>query len=79
MTVDVLTNTIQSCLNDVVFIYNGKQSGITSSVNNYQSTFQVWYGDQTKNYDKIDDVLNDKFYGGKSLIDLLDMTEFTIL
>lgn len=75
MTVDVLTSTIQNCVNDIVFVYNGKQSGVTSTVNNYQPIFQAWYGDEVKEYDDVDVLLKDKFYGGSSLLDLVGNVE----
>ena len=77
MTVDSLTSTIQNCINDIIFFYNGKQSGITSTVHQYQPTFQAWHGDKTKEYSNVDDMLQDKFYSGKSLLDLIDSVEFT--
>lgn len=79
MTTNSIRNIIKSCLYDVVFIHNGKPSGITSTVSNGKPTFQSWFGDDTKEYSKVEDVLKDKFYDGKSLLDLLDNTEFTIL
>ena len=66
-----LTKLVNSCLNDIVFDYNGKQCGITSAVHNYIPTFQAWYGHKTKEYDNVQDVVTDKFYGDKSLLDLL--------
>lgn len=77
MSKDRLKSIISDCCNDVLFSYNGIASGITSTVSNYKPTFQVWHGDKTKEYNDIDDVMNDKFYSGKSLADLSDKTEFT--
>ncbi len=79
MTVDILSDTIKNCVNDVIFTYNGKQSGITSTVSNYKPTYQAWHGSKTKEYSNLNDVLKDKFYSGSSLIELVDNTEFTIL
>lgn len=74
-----LRTIIAECCNDVIFTYNGKQSGVTSEVHNSIPTFQVWHGSETKEYDNVDDVMNDKFYGGKSINDLLDDVEFTFV
>ena len=71
MKSDDLKKIVDSCLNDIVFDYNGKQCGITSTVHNYIPTFQVWYGQKTKEYDNVQDVVTDKFYDDKSLLDLL--------
>lgn len=79
MNAKTLTNIIKECVNDIEFTYKGKPAGITSTVNNYKPTFQAWFGDNIKEYSKVEDVMNDKFYDGKSLLDLLDNTEFTIL
>ena len=77
MSRDNLLNIISECCNDVLFTYNGKASGVTSTVVNYVPTFQVWHGDETKEYDNIDDVMDDKFYSGKSISDLIGKATFT--
>ena len=35
------------------------------------ATYQAWHGDDIKEYDNMDKVMNDKFYSGKSLNDLV--------
>lgn len=77
MKLKELKDIIVECCNDVFFIYNGKNSGITSEVKNHIPTFQVWHGDSTKEYGNIDDVMNDKFYSGKSINELLTEIDFT--
>lgn len=77
MTKQELKNIISDCCNDVVFTYNGKKSGITSEVHNSISTFQVWHGNETKEYDNVDDVVSDKFYSGKSINDLMNDVDFS--
>lgn len=73
MTKTELKNVIADCCNDVVLTYLGKPSGITSEVNHYIPIFQVWHGkDLMKDYDNIDDVMNDPFYSGKLLNELVD-------
>lgn len=71
MNIVELTNIIENCVNDIVFQYNGKQCGVTSEVHNYVPTFQVWYGENTKEYSHVEDVITDKFYNDKSLAELL--------
>ena len=66
-----LKNLISSCLNDISFTQNGKPCGITTEVHDSIPTFQVWCGDNIKEYDNVRDVVSDKFYDGKSLTDLL--------
>ena len=72
-----LKKIISECCNDVLFMYNGKQSGITSEVYNYIPTFQVWHGAEIKEYSDIDVLLADKFYSGKSIDELIGKVEFT--
>ena len=77
MKIDDLTKTISECCNDVIFEYNGKKSGITSEVHNSTPIFQVWHGNDTKEYDNVNDVINDNFYSGKSIKDLINKVDFT--
>lgn len=72
-----IANIISDCCNDVIFTYNGKKSGITSEVKDSIPTFQVWHGSETKEYGNVDDVMNDKFYSGKSINDLVGVVDFT--
>lgn len=78
MSKSELKTIISECVNDVIFTYNKKRSGITSEVNNSVPTFQVWHGSETKEYADIDELLNDKFFSGKSVNDLVGSVEFTI-
>ncbi len=64
-------NIISRCINDIVFEYNGKPCGFTVEVKDYSPTFQLWYGDSTKEYKHAEDVINDNFFDGKSITDLL--------
>lgn len=72
-----LKKTIAACLDDVLFTYDGKRSGITSEVHDSVPTFQMWHGDKTKEYDDLDSLMSDRFFGGKSINDLLGVVEFT--
>lgn len=56
---------------------NGKKSGITSEFKNSVPTFQAWHGSKVKEYSNIDDVMNDKFYSGKSITDLAGKITFS--
>lgn len=77
MNRDELKNIIMECCNDVLFSYNRKQSGITSEVKDSVPTFQVWHGSDTKEYTSVDDLMEDKFFSGKSINDLFGETTFT--
>ena len=76
MTKTYLFQIISECVNDVVFVYNGKKSGVTSEVEDSVPTFQVWHGNDVKEYGTVDDVMSDPFYSGKSINDLLNKVEF---
>lgn len=77
MTFKSLKNVISECCNDVIFTFNGLQSGVTSRVENSIPTFQSWHGDKTKEYTSVDELMLDKFFGGKSIMDLIGQVEFT--
>ena len=74
-----MKNIILACCNDVVFTYNGKKSGVTAEVSGSVPTFQVWHGSDIKDYDDIDALLSDKFFSGKSINDLAERINFTII
>lgn len=52
------------------FEYNGKPCGIEPETQNSNTTYTMWYGETTKDYDDIDDLLSDEFFDGKSLQDI---------
>ena len=79
MSKDELIKLISDCCNDVVFEYNGKKSGVTSEVINGDPTFQVWHGSEIKEYDKVETLMEDKFFSDKSLSDLIDIVIFMII
>jgi len=74
-----LKRIIVECCNDVVFSYNGKPSGVTSEVYNSVPVFQVWHGSETKDYTDVDMLIKDKFFSGKSLMDLVGFVEFEFM
>lgn len=74
-----LSNIISECINDVIFTYNGKPSGITATVKDYVPVFQAWHGDKVKEYNTVDQVMEDKFYSGRSIDDLIETLDFTVV
>ncbi len=72
-----LKKTMLECCNDVLFVYSGKKSGVTSEVNDFVPTFQVWHGSSIKEYSDIEELLTDDFYSGKSIENLIGEVEFT--
>ncbi len=79
MNKDELRQILSECYNDISFSYKGLPSGVTSEVHNYVPTYQVWHGDDVKEYDNVDEVMNDKFYSGKSLNDLAKEVEIDVM
>lgn len=77
MSPDELRDEISGQWNDVSFIYNGKQSGVTSEVRDYIPTFTMWYGEKEREYSEIDEVMGDKFFDGKSLEEIAEIVEYT--
>ncbi len=63
---------------DAIFFYNGNKAGICSQVENYIFSFELWYGEQIKEYKNIDleTVMADPFFNGKSINDLIDTVGF---
>lgn len=73
-----LKKIISSCMDEIYFSYNGKPAGACAEVTDYKMTFTLWYGDDTKDFDDIDEVMTSAFFDGKSLSDLVDIVEIEI-
>ena len=63
---------------DATFCYNSNKAGISSQVENGVFSFELWYGEQIKEYKNIDleTVMADSFFDGKSINDLIDAVVF---
>lgn len=79
MKLDNLKQIISECCNDVIFVYNGLESGVTSEVHNSVPIFQVWHGTQVREYFSVDTLISDKFFSGKSIADLIGQVDFTFV
>lgn len=79
MKKDELRQILSECCNDISFSYRGLPSGVTVEVRDYIPTYQAWQGNDTKEYDNVDEVMNDKFYSGKSLNDLVKEVEIDVM
>lgn len=71
MTIEDLKNAIEDG-NDVYFTYKGVDAGLESTVIDGVATYDVWYGNDERSYDNLDDALSDPFYDGYSISELLD-------
>lgn len=57
------------------FEYKGKTCGVESETKNYITTYCMWYGKASKDYNGVNDLLYDKFFDGRSLIEILPEIE----
>lgn len=73
-----LRDIIKSCFSDVTFVYNNKPSGVVSEVNDSVPVFHAWHGDDTRDYTSLDELFIDKFFSGKSLIQLANKVNITV-
>ena len=66
---------------DATFVYNGKKCGLFSEVENYNFSFDLWYGDQTKEFRnaELETIMSDPFFDGRSINDLLDEISFNFV
>ncbi len=67
MTATSLKAIISSLTGCVSFDYNNKSCGVDPFNAN---CFDMWYGEDCKKAENIDDVMNSPFFGGKSLNDI---------
>ena len=58
--------------NDMYFTYNGYNSGVSSTVVNSVFVFHAWYGSNTKEFTSFDKMINDTFFDGNSIIELVE-------
>jgi len=64
-----LKNLILSLTQDVVFEYDGA----VACINPWnESKIEAGYDNKAKTYNNIDDVMNDPFYHGKSLAEIVE-------
>lgn len=73
MTPKQLREEILSLTYDIQFVYKGVNGLIMPYSEN---DFMLCYGDDDKEYTNIDDVMNDKFFDGKSLNDISQEVEY---
>lgn len=51
--------------------YKNMRAGIENTITNGRIIYNVWWGDKEKQYSSFYDVVTDKFYDGKSIMELL--------
>lgn len=71
MTIGKLTQLVVDEANDFYFSYKNVRAGIENTITNGRIIYNVWWRNKEKQYLSFDDVVNDKFYDGKSIMELL--------
>jgi hypothetical protein len=71
MTEEKLESILDDCCNDIYFIYNGKNGGVTPEVHNYKRTYHAWYGEKIVDYTSLDELLEAALFDGKKLLELV--------
>lgn len=75
MSIDELRTNMLSYGNDICFVYKGSNCGVESEFNLGVPKFEVWCGSATKIYSDFSDMIEDKFFCGKSVLDLVNEVE----
>lgn len=65
--------------NDIYFVCDGRRCGIESEFDNGVPTFVAWCGPLTKQYNNFEDMITDKIFNNKSLLELSVTTKFDFL
>jgi len=52
------------------FEYKNKKCGIEPITENSITTYCMWYGDDSRNYKDIKTLLSDKFFDGKTILEI---------
>ena len=69
MTASNLKSRINELCTDITFKLNGKSCGIDPITHSH---FDMWYGDKNYTANSIDEVMDIKFFDGKSLSEIAD-------
>lgn len=72
MTADKIKTRINEIASHFTFEYKGKNAGVDPFS---KDDFDMWFGDELINVKSIDEVMNDKFFDGKSLTEIADEIE----
>ena len=77
MTADELKNRISECICDITWSVNDYNCGVTEEVDDFIPTFQVWCGNNWKEYvNDIEALMADPYYNGHSLNEIAETLDF---
>ncbi len=69
MKSDKIKSRISEIASHFTFEYRGKKAGVDPFSKN---DFDMWFGDNDKKATSIEEVMNDKFFDGKSLTEIAE-------
>lgn len=72
MKADNLKEKILDADSGFTFIFNGKSAGMEPSSFDKKVIYDAWIGEINKDYTNLDTFMNDKFYDGKSITELVN-------
>lgn len=72
MTIDKLKDAVIGCGNSLYFTYHGEAAGIEPTVKNSVFSYEMWHGTKYRSANDFDEMVNDKFFDGKSLLDIMN-------
>ncbi|APU71001.1 hypothetical protein LCR01_00610 [Companilactobacillus crustorum] len=61
------------------FTLDSKPCGMEPDSRNKETYYPAWYGDKNKDFNNIDDLMSDEFFGGKSMVQLIDDIELDFI
>ena len=72
MTVDRIKQGITVDGSGIYFDYHDKECGIDPNVQNGVWSFDIWFGEVSKQCRTIDETVHQKIFDGKSLVELVE-------
>lgn len=75
MSINKIKNAMIDDGNDIYFVHNGCEAGVSSTVINSAFIFNAWYGSDTKIFNDFDEMIHAKFFGNDSIVDLVNTTD----
>lgn len=76
MTLTEIKKNIVSNANEMHFEYKGKKCGIDQEIHDSIPKYEMWFGEKLQSYSNFDEMVKDKFFDEKSIIDLIGEVEF---
>ena len=73
MTIEDLKSRIEEMCTHILFQYNGQNCGIDPKT---LTRFDIWYGSEAFTAKSIENVMNLRFFDGKSLSEIIDKATF---